>query len=287
MNFSLQSILDHFGFEFRPFTLVPDPKFLYFSKQHLRAQSILDYGIMSCAPITVISGEIGTGKTTLLRELMTRLPENLTVGLVANAAPANRVEMLRLVLIALDITPEDTQSYASLCVQLERFLVAEYGEGRRVVLVFDEAQNLDRDSLEHLRMLTNINFSDHELVQLILIGQPELLKMIGRADLRQLAQRVSAYVALGAMTQDDVEAYVKFRLRVVGASEDIFEEDTFGLIYKGTDGIPRLVNQLCDYALLYAFGAGEKTVSRASVKKVLEDNYVLGLNREEPINFER
>lgn len=277
MNFSLQAILHHFGFKSRPFTLVPDPKFLYFSPQHLRAKSILDYGIMSCAPITLMSGDIGTGKTTLLRDLLVRVPENLSIGLVANAAAADRTEMLRLVLLALGITPQETESYAALYAQLEGFLVDEYGAGRRVVLIFDEAQNLDRDSLEHLRMLTNINFSDHELVQLILIGQPELLDTISRPDLRQLAQRISAHVALTPIDAKETENYIKHRLGAVGGSSDIFEPDTFALIHQSTEGTPRLINQLCDYALLYAFSADEATVTKTSIQRVLEDNYLLSV----------
>lgn len=277
MNFSLQAILDHFGFNSRPFTLVPDPKFLYFSPQHLHAKSILEYGIMSCAPITLVSGDIGTGKTTLLRDLLIRVPDDLSIGLVANAAAADRTEMLRLVLLALDILPQETESYATLYTQLEAFLVAEYGAGRRVVLIFDEAQNLDRDSLEHLRMLTNINFSDHELVQLILIGQPELLDTISRPDLRQLAQRISAHVSLTPIDAIETENYIKYRINAVGGSGDIFEPDTFALIHKSTEGTPRLINQLCDYALLYAFSTDEATVSRASIQRVLQDNYVLSV----------
>lgn len=285
MSFTLQSVLDHFGLEKRPFTLVPDPEFLFMSSQHLRAQAVLDYGIMSCAPITLITGDIGAGKTTILRELLTRSPEDLNVGLIANAAPADRVEMLRLILFSLGQVAMETDSYANLYAQLEVFLVEEYRAGRRVVLVFDEAQNLDRNSLEHLRMLTNINFAEHELVQLVLIGQPELQETVNRSDLKQLAQRISAHVFLSGLTEEDVSAYIKHRLAVAGLERDVFEPDTFRMIFERTGGTPRLVNQLCDYALLYAYGDGEQTVSIATLEKVLEDDFMMSFGRERPLRL--
>lgn len=279
MSFSLQGILDHFGLDKRPFTLVPDPNFLYLSPQHTRAQAVLDYGIMSCAPIILIVGEIGAGKTTVMREFLGRSPEDLTIGLVANAAPVDRTEMLRLVLIALGQPVDDMKSYSLLYAQLEEFLVEEYREKRRVILIFDEAQNLDRDSLEHLRMLTNINFAEHELVQLVLIGQPELQDKVNRPDLKQLAQRVSAQVYLPALTAADVENYVKFRMSIAGVARDIFEPDTFQLIFEHTGGVPRVVNQICDYALLYAYSEGASSVSTEVLEKVLEDGFILSIRQ--------
>lgn len=283
MGYNLQSVLDFFGLERRPFALAPDPDFLFRSPQHMRVQAILDYGLLSSAPITLVTGEIGAGKTILLRDLLARPSDELKIGLIANAAPADRVEMLRLILFALGQTPPETNSYASLYAQLEQLLVEEYREGRRVVLVFDEAQNLDRDSLEHLRMLTNINYSHHELVQLLLIGQPELLDMINRADLKQLAQRISANCFLPSLSEEDVGAYIAHRLEVAGAQRELFEPEAIKLIFERTGGTPRLVNQVCDYALLYAFGNGEETVGLATLNKVFEDDFMISLARERPL----
>ena len=278
MTFSLQGILDHYGLTKRPFTLVPDPNFLYLTSQHSNAQAVLDYGIMSCAPITMVVGEIGTGKTTVVCEFLGRSPEDLTIGLVANAAPADRAEMLRLVLIALGEAVDETKGYSSLYAQLETFLVEQYRLERRVVLIFDEAQNLDRDSLEHLRMLTNINFGEHELVQLVLVGQPELEDMIRRPDLKQMAQRVSAQVFLSNLKQDEIEDYIKFRLEVAGVTRELFEPDTFEMIFKHTGGVPRIVNQFCDYALLYGFSVNAEMISTDILSKVIEDRLVISLD---------
>ena len=280
MSFSMQSVLDHFGLARRPFSVVPDPSMIYWSANHKRAQAVLDYGIMSRAPITLITGDIGAGKTVILRDILSRPDEALQIGLIANAAPADRVEMLRLILIALGQSVPETDSYATLYVQLEAFLVEEYRAGRRVVLIFDEAQNLDREALEHLRMLTNINYGEHELVQLVLVGQSELKDMVGRADLRQLAQRISANAHLPPLSEGEIEDYIKARLEFAGCTEPLFEPDTFPMIYQHTGGVPRLVNQLCDYGLLYAFGAETKTVSAESLANVIADKFLIGLKPE-------
>tara|TARA_R110002051_G_scaffold146786_2_gene219582 strand:- start:63103 stop:63999 length:897 start_codon:yes stop_codon:yes gene_type:complete len=285
MSFTLQSVLDHFGLKKRPFTLLPDPAFLYMSPQHLNAQSILDYGIASRAPITLVTGEIGAGKTTLLRDLLGRTPDDIHIGMIANAAPADRVEMLRLVLISLGVQASETDSYAILYTQLEAFVVEEYRAGRRVLLVFDEAQNLDRSSLEHLRMLTNINYAEHELIQLLLIGQPELLETVRRPDLAQLAQRISANVFLSGLSESDVEHYIVRRLEIAGLDREVFEPDTYKLIHGITRGVPRIVNQVCDYALLYAYSNDDQTVSIEVIEKVFEDGFILSVSRDTPVSL--
>ncbi len=285
MSLILQSVLDHFGLDRRPFTLLPDPQFLYMSRQHLNVQSILDYGIASCAPITLVTGKIGTGKTTLLRDHLTRTPDNIHLGLIANAAPADRVEMLRLVLFALGQDARDTESYAVLYGQLESFVVDEYRAGRRVVLVFDEAQNLDANSLEHLRMLTNINFADHELIQLVLIGQPELLETVTRPELRQLAQRISANVSLTNLSEADIEPYIRRRMSACGVENEVFEPQTFKRIYEITEGVPRIVNQVCDYALLYAYSNEEATVGLEIIEKVFTDGFILSVGPDAPFQL--
>ncbi|MEM7731343.1 MAG: AAA family ATPase [Pseudomonadota bacterium] len=275
MSFSIEKILDHFGLSKRPFSLAPDPDFLFLSAAHQRAKSALEYGLVARSPITLVTGAIGAGKTLLLRDFMNHIEEDLRIGLVANASPADRTEMLRLILYALGQKPPDGDSYATFYAALEAFLVDEYRDGRRVVLIFDEAQNLDWSSLEHLRMLTNINFAEHELVQLMLIGQSELRDMIMRPDLRQLAQRVSASMHLPGLSRDDVGSYITHRLALAGAAYEIFDEPTHALIYEATGGTPRLINQLCDYALLYAFAEGETTVTAEAVNTVTEDGVLL------------
>ena len=163
--------LEFFGLDRRPFTLLPDPGFMYWSPLHKRGYSVLQFGIMTCAPITVLTGEIGAGKTTLIQHLLSELEQTITVGLISNAQ-GGRGELLQWVLNALGVPVEDNASYVKMFQTLQDFLVTEYAEGRRVVLIFDEAQNLTVEGLEEVRMLTNINSNTDELIQLILVGQP-------------------------------------------------------------------------------------------------------------------
>lgn len=260
----------HFGLTERPFTLVPDPDFLFWSEVHQRAYTMLEYGLMTRAPITLITGEIGAGKTTLLQHLLTTLQEDLTVGLVSNAY-GDRGELLRWVLLALDQTPVPGATYVELFGQLQSYLIDEYAAGRRVILIFDEAQNLGAANLEELRMLTNINSGKDELLQLILVGQPELREIVSRPELRQFAQRVSSSFHLRPMTPEMVADYIRHRLAVAGASRRIFTDAALRAIHEASGGVPRLVNQLCDICLVYAFSGDLHEVDDAIVKQVQAD----------------
>ncbi len=259
-----------FGLTERPFSLVPDPGFLYWSPLHKRAFSILEYGILTRAPITLITGEVGAGKTTLLHHLLKSVGEDVRIGMVANAH-GDRGELLRWVLLALAQPAGPQETYVDLFGRFQQYLIAEYAAGRRVILIFDEAQNLSRESLEELRMFTNINSNKDELLQLVLVGQPELRDMIRRADLTQFAQRVSAAFHLGAMDAPTVRAYIRHRLTVAGAKEGIFSASACDLVHAHTGGVPRLVNQLCDLAMVYAFSKGSKHVNQLTVQQVLDD----------------
>lgn len=266
---------DFFGLSERPFTLVPDPSFIYWSDQHKRAFAVLEFGIMSRAPITLISGEIGSGKTTLLQELLARMATSVTVGLVSNAQ-GGRGELLQWVLHSLAVDCNPASSYVQMFQQLQDFLISEYAEGRRVILIFDEAQNLSTEGLEELRMLTNINANKDELIQLILVGQPELREIVLRPTMRQLAQRVAASFHLQRMDSDTVGKYIEHRLQKAGGSGEEFTQGAFGVIHKATRGVPRLVNQLCDFAMLYAWSVEDKIITASTVDKVLADGVFFG-----------
>ena len=259
----------------RPFTLLPDPSFLFWSAQHKRAFSVLEFGILSRAPITLITGEIGSGKTTLLRELLNRLDEEVTIGLVSNAQ-GGRGELLQWVLNALSVPIERGDTYVQLFQRLQEFLIAEYAAGRRVILIFDEAQNLSIEGLEELRLLTNINSGKDELIQLILVGQPELKDMVLHPNMRQLAQRVAASFHLTAMDADAVQGYIAHRLRKAGGTGQEFTPEACAVVHKATRGVPRLVNQLCDFAMLYAWSGDAPVVTDAIVNCVLEDQVFFG-----------
>ncbi len=265
----------YFGLTERPFSLVPDPEFLYWSDLHRRAYSMLEYGIMTRAPITLITGEVGAGKTTLLHHLLKSVDEDVRIGLVSNAQ-GDRDDILRWVMVALDQAFEPGLTYVQMFAAFQDYLIEEYAAGRRVILIFDEAQNLSREALEELRMFTNINSNKDELLQIVLMGQPELRDIIAQPDLRQFAQRVASNYHLAAMTETMVADYIVHRLEVAGADRSIFDPAAVHLIHEATGGVPRLVNQLCDLSMVYTFTAELETVSEAIVRQVLNEGVFFG-----------
>jgi type II secretory pathway predicted ATPase ExeA len=275
MASTLDLYTEHFGLTERPFSLVPDPDFLFWSEPHRKAFSMLEYGILTRAPITLITGEVGAGKTTLLHQLLRSVEEDVRIGLIANAH-GGQGELLRWVLLALEQPTSPQATNVDLFEQFQNYLIAEYAAGRRVILIFDEAQNLSRETLEELRMLTNINSNKDELLQLILVGQPELRSLVHRPDLTQFAQRIAANFHLSAMDAPTVLTYINHRTQVAGAKHEIFDHAAAELICKATRGIPRLVNQLCDLAMVYAYSEDQQTVPRRIVQQVLDDGVFFG-----------
>ncbi len=267
-----------FGLTNRPFALTPDQRFLYWSDQHRRAFTMLEYGILTRAPITLLTGEVGAGKSTLLYRLLAHGGQDIRFGLVSHAQ-ANRGELMHWALQALGLAPQPDEGYARLFRRFQDVLALEHAAGRRVVLILDEAQNLDRDRLEELRMLTNVNSGDNELFQLVLAGQPELRETIGHPSLRQFSQRVASSVHLPVMEPDAVDEYIAHRLSVAGAKGRIFDADASALIADASGCVPRLVNQLADLAMLYAYTSDAQRVERSMVRQVLEDGAFLAMGR--------
>ncbi|MEL6952867.1 MAG: AAA family ATPase [Pseudomonadota bacterium] len=264
----------HFGLTERPFTLLPDPDFLYWSVAHKRAYAVLEYGVMTRAPITVVTGEVGAGKTTLLQKLLQNLDEQVVVGLISNAQ-GSRGDLLHWVLNALGIKNVKGDDYVDKFERLQEFVIEQYSKGQRVMLVIDEAQNLSIEGLEELRMLTNINSNKDELLQLILVGQPELRDMITRHELRQFAQRVSASYHIPDLDLEATEGYVRHRLKHAGGTGDEFTSEAIEMIYWQSGGVPRLVNKLADFAMVYAVTADKPVVDAAAVQEVLSDDILL------------
>lgn len=265
---------DHFGFSERPFSLLPDPDFLFWSKSHKRAFSILEYGVATRAPLTIVTGEVGTGKTTLVQALLKNLDEDMTVGLISNAQ-GGRGELLRWVLSALGLTSNASDDYVTLFDQFLTFVLDEYAAGRFVVLIIDEAQNLTLEALEELRMFTNINSNKDELLQILLVGQPELRQHILRRELRQFAQRVTATYHLEPMNLETAQQYIQHRLIHVGGSGGEISPDAIELIVETAHGIPRMINKICDLALVYVASTGETYVERALVEELIKDGVIL------------
>lgn len=266
--------MEYFGFSERPFTLLPDPDFLFWSRAHRRAFSVLEYGVITRAPITIVTGEVGVGKTTLIQKLLQTLEDDVTLGLISNAQ-GGRGELLQWVLNSLGVETDFSAAYVTLFQQLQDFVIEEYASGRRVILLIDEAQNLSVEGLEELRMLTNINSNKDELLQLILVGQPELRQMIMRPELRQFAQRVTATYHIGSLDRAAVAGYIQHRLTHVGGTGSEFTAEAIDLVHKHTHGIPRLVNKLCDFSMVYAATEERRVVDAAIVEEVLDDGIFL------------
>lgn len=285
MNSTIDIYTEHFGLRERPFSLLPDPDFLFWGPIHVRAYSILEYGILTRSPITLITGEVGAGKTTLLQHLLRQIEDDIRVALISNTQ-GGRGDLIRWVLMALDQPAGPDEDYVALFARLQTLLIEEYASGRRVVLIFDEAQNLNRETLEELRMFTNINSGKDELLQLVLVGQPELREMVLRPDLTQFAQRVAASFHLSAMNVETVAAYVAHRIETAGGDPALFDDEAIELVHAETGGVPRLVNQLCDFALVYGFTNDVPRVTSDIVQQVLDDGVFFGGGQKpEPIRL--
>ncbi len=261
--------LRYFNLKSKPFAMNPDPAFLYASKQHSAALTMLEYAMESQASFCLLTGEIGSGKTTLIRRLIRMVGKNVTVGLISNTHGRFR-SIHPWALSALGIVDDD-ESEIGQYEALNDFFIREYGQGRRTLLIFDEAQNLSVRILEELRLLSNVNSEKDVALQIMLVGQPELRRKLERPQLKQFAQRVAVDFHLNALTLSESEAYVRHRLTVAGGSDAIFHRQAIEIIHERSGGIPRLINQLCDLSLVYAFAEGHKQVAASLVAEVLQD----------------
>ena len=264
-----------YGFQEKPFKLTPDPAFLYLSKQHGMALSMLNYGLQNEAGITVITGEVGAGKTTLIREVLRNIDKNVEVGLITNAHNGFG-DLLQLVLMAFDI-PSETLDKATRYKVLTDFMINNYANNKSTVLIVDEAQNMDVDTLEELRLISNINVDKHLVLQLVLVGQPEFLKKLQRDDLRQLAQRVSVDYMIKPLGYKETKAYIKHRLVVAGGNENIIDKYAIAVVYYYSGGTPRLINTLCDFALVFGFSEGLQQINLEIILDVIKGKQAGGI----------
>jgi general secretion pathway protein A len=252
-----------FGFKDKPFSLLPDPSLFYPSQIHREALTLLEYGLYNQAGFTVITGEIGSGKTTLMRYLLDRLEQDMTVGLISHTHQSLG-RIMDWICAAFDVQAPRDDRIAQHQAFVD-FLLAEYARGRKTLLIIDEAQNLDRDTLEEIRLLSNVNSEHDILLQLLLLGQPELREQLRQPGLEQFIQRISASYHLGRLTPEDSCRYIRHRLRIAGGRPDIFTPDACHAIFHYSQGIPRLINLICDTALVFAYGAGEKHIDGRSI----------------------
>jgi general secretion pathway protein A len=265
----------HFGFKEKPFTIQPDPDFLFLSDRHSMAYTMLEYGIQNRAGFSVICGDIGCGKTTLLRHLINNLGDELTVGIVYNTHQ-DMDDLVSWIMMAFD-QPYEGKSYLALFDAFQQFLIKMYVANRRAVLIIDEAQNLSPKALESLRMLSNINADKDQLLQVILVGQPELRTLLRRPDMKQFFQRVSVDYYIPPLKPREVVKYIQHRLHIAGRDEPLFTSTAMRFICDETHGVPRSINILCDIALVYGYSANAQKIDLNLVRKVIKDKSEYGV----------
>lgn len=271
----------HFGLAEAPFSIAPDPRYLYLSEQHREALAHLSYGIGDYGGFVVLTGEVGTGKTTVCRCLLQQVPDHLDIAVIVNPKLDSH-ELLQTICEELGVFADEDMSSKQLLDALNDFLLSTHARGRNAILIVDEAQNLSADVLEQLRLLTNLETNERKLLQLILLGQPELNTILAQPSLRQLAQRITARYHLRPLTRSEVAGYIAHRLAVAGGREHLFNEAAIKAVYRYSKGIPRLVNLLCDRALLGVYAQSGNSVDAAMVRRaareVLPPTYMYGNN---------
>jgi general secretion pathway protein A len=256
---------DYFGLKELPFSIAPDPRYLYMSERHKEALAHLLYGVSGQGGFVVLTGEVGTGKTTICRCFLQQVPENTDVAFIVNPKLSAR-ELLANICDEFGIEYPLNSSIKIYNDLISRYLLQAHSEGHHTVLVIDEAQNLRVDVLEQLRLLTNLETSEKKLLQIILLGQPELQDILAKQELRQLAQRITARYHLKALSKEEVQAYVRYRLGVAGQKQMLFKPGAINMVYKKSGGIPRLINLICDRALLGAYSQSDSEVNAVNIK---------------------
>jgi len=260
-----------FNFNTAPFSIAPDPHFIYMSEHHQEGLAHLLYGINHGGGFIALTGEVGTGKTTLCHCLLQQLPDNVEIALVLNPK-VNAIELLATICDELHISyQQDKQTLKGLVDKLNDYLLAAHARGKRTVLVIDEAQNLSLGVLEQIRLLTNLETSTTKLLQIILLGQPELKQLLEKPALRQLNQRITARYHLTALSFSDTQSYIKHRLKVSGGNTHIFNRGAIKKIYLLSKGIPRLINVLCDRALLGAYVSNSQSINVKIINKTAKE----------------
>ncbi len=258
-----------YGLREKPFALLPDPSYLYLSDKHSMALVMLEYGLSSQAGFSVITGGIGTGKTTLIRHLLNRIGRDVTVGLISHTHRSFG-ELLQWILMAYNLEyagKDKVQLYETFV----NFLIREYARRRRTVLIVDEAQNMSVDTLEELRMLSNINADKNQVLQVMLVGQGGLRETLRRPDMEQFAQRIAVDYHLEPLGAAETAHYVRHRVKIVGGDEELFEDDALQAVFENSGGTPRLINLLCDTALVFGYAEQSPVIGRELVEDVARE----------------
>ncbi len=258
-----------YGFRGKPFSLLPDPEFLYLSKKHQMALTLLEYGLMNQASFSVITGDIGTGKTTLIRQLLNQMERDMVVGLITNTHPSFG-ELLQWILLAFNLECHSKEKVDMYKTFMD-FLIQQYAANRRSVLIIDEAQNMGPQALEELRMLSNVNSDKDQVLQVILAGQPGLRDNLRDPRLEQFAQRIAVDYNLTPLNSEETREYIRHRLSIADGNPDIFDDEACEAVFRYSGGIPRLVNLLCDTALVYGYAEQAPRIGAQLIEDVARD----------------
>ncbi len=258
-----------YGLKEKPFNLTPDPDYLYMSPGHENVYSHLEYAIQESKGFVVVTGEVGSGKTTLINYLLRKIPQAIQVGIINNTFVQPQ-ELLRMICQEFDLPYEDADKTA-LLARFYNYLLEQYSKRERVILIIDEAQNLPEKSLEEIRMLSNLESEKHHLIQMILVGQPQLKEKLQKKRLEQFVQRVTVSCHLDGLDKEQVEGYIRHRLKIADARNlDIFDREAINAIYKHSRGIPRLINTICDSAFVYGYADDVKVIGRDLIEAVAQ-----------------
>lgn len=261
-----------YGIRNKPFSLLPDPEFLYPSKKHRMALTLLEYGLTNQASFSVITGDIGTGKTTLIRQLLNQMARDTVVGLITNTHQSFG-ELLQWILLAFNLECP-SKDKVDMYKTFMDFLIKQYAANRRVILIIDEAQNMSHQTLEELRMLSNVNSEKDQILQVILVGQPGLRDNLRDPRLEQFAQRIAVDYNLEPLDAEETRNYIRHRLGIAGGKVDIFDDEACDVVFRFSGGTPRLINLLCDTALVYGYAEQTQCIGKALVEDVVRDKQI-------------
>lgn len=265
-----------FGLSGKPFSLLPDADFLFSSRKHRHVISLLEYGAVTQAGFIVVSGDVGAGKTTVIRHFIRKLGPDVVVGLITNSSHSlGRLLQWVATAFGLEASGADDVRIYNAFVE---FLLTQYSRGKRTLLIIDEAQNLTPGMLEDLRMLSNVNNEKDQLLQIMLAGQPSLLDTLHMPELQQFVQRVSVHCHLTPLEPHETSQYIRYRLGMVGGDPNIFDDTACAAVHFFTDGVPRLINLLCDYSLMYAFAEDKHYITVNTVVEAVHDRNNDGLS---------
>ena len=261
---------DYFGLSDLPFSIAPDPNYLYLSEKHREALAHMIYGVGDQGGFVVLTGEVGTGKTTICRSVLQQLPDNANIAFVINPRQSIN-QLLQSVFSELSIPYREGMTSKDMMDRLNAYLLGAHADGRNTILIIDEAQNLSVDVLEQLRLLTNLETDEKKLLQLVLLGQPELNELLAKPELRQLTQRVTARYHLIPLSKKEVADYIDHRLSVAKCTSNVFTPAAMTSVYKFSGGVPRLINILCDRAMLGVYSQSGDFVHKAHISKAAKE----------------